>query len=400
MEKYFTDKYNAKKKMTHLFEYYIMNFLPEPGFDFLGTILLIFTTMVLVQVLYLILFNFRLLIHKKKVDKSTFLPPISVILCARNEEDNLFKNLPVILEQDYPDFEVIVVNDQSQDDSGHIIKAYQKDFSNLKRINLEKNRHRKFGKKIPLTVGIKGAKHDLIVVTDADCKPNSNRWLREIAETYNSRKQIVLGYSPFYKIKGILNKFIRFDAVSIAITYLSFSKLGLPYMGVGRNMAYSKSLFNDNEGFKKHYHIASGDDDLFIRDVANRKNVAININPDAFVYSEAKTSWESWINQKKRHFTTAPEYKLINKLFLGIFPLSMYLMWFSFFILLFNSDWYLFITALLVGRYLLYWFVNGLLLRKLKMKDLVWVYPIIELVHLIVMPFIYYSNTSTEKRTW
>lgn len=379
---------------------FIMNYLPTISFDFWGITLIVFSLMCIIQFLYLIIFNFRLLIHKDKNDKSNFQPPISVIICARNEEDNLFKNLPSILDQDYSKFEVIVVNDQSQDDSHHIVKAYQKHYPFLRLIELEKNKHRKFGKKVPLTIGIKGAKYDLISVTDADCKPVTNQWLKEIAKTYSSKKQIVIGYGPLYKAKGFLNKFIQFDTFSIATSYLSFAKTGLAYMGVGRNMAYSKDLFLKHEGFKSHYHIASGDDDLLIRDIGNRKNVGVNINPDTFVYSDPKLTWEEWLKQKRRHFTTAPEYRLINKLFLGIFPLSMYLLWFSFFILLFNTDWTFFIICSISLRYLLYWVVNGFLLKRLKIKELIILYPIVEFIHLLVMPFIYYSNSTLEKKAW
>ncbi|MFK8046510.1 MAG: glycosyltransferase [Crocinitomicaceae bacterium] len=376
------------------------NFLPAFELSFLGIVLLVFISAIAIQLLYLVIFNFRLLIHKHRPDATNYLPPISLIVCARNEEDNLFKHLPALLNQNYPDFEVIVVNDQSQDDSNHIVKAYAKDYPNLRLIELEKNKHRKFGKKIPLTVGIKGAKHGLIMLTDADCKPISENWLGEMASSYTSNKQVVVGYGPFNKQDGFLNRFIRFDMVSIAISYLSAAKNGLPYMGVGRNMGYSKDLFIDNEGFKKHYHIASGDDDLLIRDVATRKNVGININPNTFVYSDAKSTWESWFSQKRRHFTTAPEYRLINKLFLGIFPFTLYLMWFSFFILLFNTNWGLFIGSLLVSRYILYWLINGLLLKRLKMKDLILLFPFYELLHAVVMPFIYYANPKSNKKAW
>ena len=377
-----------------------MKILPPFEFDFLGVILMAFCVAIGLQILYLLIFNLRLLIHKNKTDNTTFLPAISVIICARNEEDNLFKYLPSILTQNYPEFEVIVVNDQSQDDSGHIIKAYQKEYPNLRLVELEKNKHRKFGKKIPLTVGIKGAKHDLILLTDADCKPNSKNWLREMAASYTSTKQIVLGYGPLYKHKGWLNKLIRFDTVSIAITYLSAVKNRIPYMGVGRNLAYSKALFMQNDGFKKHYHIPSGDDDLFIRDAANSKNTIINISPNAFVYSEPKTSWDTWLTQKQRHYTTATEYKLINKLYLGIFPATYYFMWFSFFILCFNTNWYLFVGALLVLRYALYWIINGLLLKRLKTKDLIWSFPVFEFIHLLVVPFIYYARSDKNKKAW
>jgi len=377
-----------------------MKFIPHITFDFLGIIMLVFISVVAFQVVYLFVFQFRLLIHKNKEVKKSDLPSVSVVICARNEEDNLFINLPLILEQDYPNFEVIVVNDQSQDDSMHIIKAYQKTHPFIKYIELEKNKHRNFGKKLPLTVGIKGASKDYVIVTDADCQPKSKYWLQHLANNLNTEKQIVLGYSPYDKSKGFLNMLIRFDTTAIAITYLSFAKTALAYMGVGRNMGYSRAKFYDVGGFKSHYHIASGDDDLFIKDAATRKNVAIELSPKSFVYTEPKKTWKKWISQKQRHFTTSGEYKLINKMFLGILPLSMYLMYITFFILLFNTEWQYFVLALFGIRLLFYWVINGLLLKRLEMKDLIWCYPCFEIIHAIVMPFIYYSNTRTERHKW
>lgn len=377
-----------------------MEFIPQITYNFTSYVLMAFLVAVGIQLLYLFIFHFRLLIHQPKNTQSNNLPSISVVICARNEEDNLFKNLPKILNQKYPNFEVVIVNDQSVDNSKYIVLTYQKEYPNIKYIELERSKHRKFGKKLPLTVGIKGAKNKLIVVTDADCYPTSDQWLKSLAKHYNDKKQIVLGYSPHIKTKGWLNQLIRFDTTNIAITYLSFAKTALPYMGVGRNMAYSKQLFDEVGGFKKHYHIASGDDDLFIKEAAKRKNVAVNIEPDSFIYTTPKTTFKDWVNQKHRHFTTAPEYRLINKLFLGIFPITLYLMYISLFILLFNTKWYAFVLTIYGVRMLLYWFINGLLLKKLQQKDLILLYPIWEIVYAIVMPFIYYSNKGTEKNKW
>lgn len=377
-----------------------MNLIPNTTFDFLGITMLVFIGVAVIQIIYLFVFQFRLLIHKNKEVDTSNLPSVSVVICARNEEDNLFKNLPLILEQDYPNFEVIVVNDQSQDDSMHIIKAYQKKYPFVKYIELEKNKHRQFGKKLPLTVGIKGASKEYVIVTDADCQPKSKFWLKHLAQNFNDQKKIVLGYSPYRKVKGFLNMLIRFDTTAIAITYLSFAKTGLAYMGVGRNMGYSKSKFEEVGGFKSHYHIASGDDDLFIKDAATRKNVAIELSPKSYVYTDPKKTWKKWISQKQRHFTTSGEYRLINKMFLGILPLSMYLLYISFFILLFNTQWYYFVLGIFGVRLLFYWVINGLLLKRLEMKDLIWCYPCFEIIHAVVMPFIYYSNTRTERHKW
>lgn len=377
-----------------------MHLLPNITFDFLGITMLVFFGVVIIQVIYVLVFQLRLLLHKNEEVVKSKLPSASVVICARNEEDNLFKNLPIILEQVYPDFEVIIVNDQSQDDSIHIIKAYKKKYPFIKYIELEKNKHRDFGKKLPLTVGIKGASKDFIVVTDADCIPKSKYWLQNIAKNHKDKKEIVLGYSPYQKTKGFLNMLIRFDTTAIAITYMSFAKTALAYMGVGRNMGYSRAKFEEVGGFKSHYHIASGDDDLFIKDAANRKNVAIELSPKSFVYTEPKKTWKKWILQKQRHFTTSGEYRLINKLFLGILPLSMFLLYITFFILLFNTEWYYFVLAVFGFRLLFYWVINGLLLKRLEMKDLIWWYPFFEIIHAIVMPFIYYSNSRTERNKW
>ena len=225
-------------------------------------------------------------------------------------------------------------------------------------------------------------------------------WLQNIAKNYSNQKESVLGYSPYEKSKGFLNKLIRYDTTAIAITYMSFAKTALAYMGVGRNMGYSRAKFEKVGGFKSHYHIASGDDDLFIKDAANRKNVAIELSPKSFVYTEPKKTWAKWISQKQRHFTTSGEYRLINKLFLGILPLSMFLLYISFFILLLNTEWYYFVLAVFGLRLLFYWVINGLLLRRLEMKDLIWSYPCFEIIHSIVMPFIFYSNPRTEKNKW
>lgn len=376
-----------------------MEFWPKIQVDFPSILFLFFCLMVLVQLIYVLWFHLRLVRHKPKEGNVT-LPPLSVIVCARNEEDNLFKNLPSILEQDYPNFEVIVVNDMSVDESKHILQAYQKKYRHLRIVELEKNRHRKFGKKVPLTIGIKGATHDHLVMIDADCYPGGNKWLRTLVSSYSPDKEIILGYGPYEKEKGFLNRLIRFDTVQIAISYFSFAKAGRPYMGVGRNISYTRKRFFEVEGFKRHYHIQSGDDDLFIRDAATKENVVIEMNPDSFVFSHPKKTWTDWVRQKQRHFTTAPGYRLINKVLLGILPGSLILMLLSFVILLFNFKWWWILVGLLGLRYILYWTINRILMSRLASRDLVIWFPVLELIHLAVVPFIYYSTDRRGSAKW
>jgi len=224
--------------------------------------------------------------------------------------------------------------------------------------------------------------------------------LKRISRNYVNEKAIVIGYGPYEKEKGFLNKMIRFDSTSIALTYFSFANSKRPYMAVGRNLSYTKSLFFEVDGFKSHYHIQSGDDDLFIQEAGTKSNVALEMDPESYVYSIPKKTWRAWFKQKQRHYTTAPNYKLINKLFLGIFPSSMILMLLSFVILIFNYEWWLFATALLVLRIGLFWLINGLLFKKFKSNDLILLYPLYEFLHFLLMPFVYYSAEPTEQRKW
>lgn len=370
--------------------------IPEIGlnFDFVTTVTL--AAAVCIQLIFILGFFLRLIFHKNK-QKDTGSPPVSVIICARNEEDNLFENLPIILEQDYPNFEVIVVNHQSVDDSIHILKAYAREYDHLRIIDLERNKHLKNSKKLPLTLGIKGAKNDFVLLTDADCTPSSKDWIRKMVDQSSESKPIVLGYGPYQKENGFLNKIIRFDTTQIAINYFSYAKNGLAYMGIGRNMGYTKAIFENNSGFKSHYDLQSGDDDLFIQEVAKKKNYSINFEPDCTVYSDPKKSWTTWIQQKHRHFTTAPKYRVIHKALLGTYSFSLFLVYVSFALLLIETRFWIVGCILFGVRIFLSWLINGVLFAKLKQKDLIILIPFLELFLFILMPFIYYTKQTNNK---
>jgi cellulose synthase/poly-beta-1,6-N-acetylglucosamine synthase-like glycosyltransferase len=247
-----------------------------------NTIFIVFCSFVLIQFLYVFFIHRKLAFYKEVPGPTeSKLPPVSIIIAARNESDNLYENLPSILSQDYPEFEVIVVNNQSIDDSGWLLTAFCQQFPNLRVVELGRNKHLRPGKKLPITLAIKAAKYEHFVLTDADCKPTSSNWLRLMASKFNDQKQIVIGYGPFTKSKGIINKIIRFDTAWIGVSYLSMALAKLPYMGVGRNIAYTKSVFNSVNGFKSHYSIPSGDDDLFIQEAAKKNNYTIQIDADS-----------------------------------------------------------------------------------------------------------------------
>ncbi|PKR81150.1 glycosyl transferase family 2 [Brumimicrobium salinarum] len=376
-----------------------MKFLPEIENTVEWIVNICFWTIGLIHLFWIAFFYIRIAFHReKKKTKST--APVSIIICARNEAVNLSLFLPKVLEQNYPEFEVIVVNHQSTDDTEYIINTLKKTHAHLKSIKIEKNNHLAFGKKLPLTIGIKGAKYDKILLTDADCAPLSENWLQNMSDQFTEKKKIVLGYAPMLKEKGILNKIIRLDTSFIALNYLSYAKSGIPYMGVGRNLAYTKELFLENKGFKSHYALKSGDDDLFIQEVAKRNNYTICLNPDTFCYSEAKKTWKDWINQKSRHFTTSARYPLFKKLMLGIYPLTLLLLFISFVTLLFSGwmNWFSFSVFAFIM--MTKWVVLGLSFKKLAEPSFIVGILFWDLLYAIIAPIIYYATEQSTAAKW
>lgn len=256
--------------------------------------------------------------------------PISVIICARNEEENLRNKLKSVLEQDHKNYEVIVVNDCSTDNTDDILGDYLMKYKHLRVTSISPDKKFTHGKKLAITVGIKAASHEWLVFIDADCEPVSDQWLNRLQENFRDEKEIVLGYGGFEKRKGFLNAYIRYDTLFIAMQYLGFAIKGVPYMGVGRNLAYRKSLFFKNKGFASHYNLLSGDDDLFVNETANKINTSVEFHAESHTLSIPKLTWEEWITQKKRHFTTSGRYKGGHFFRLGIEPLMRFLFYFSF----------------------------------------------------------------------
>ncbi len=299
--------------------------------------------------------------------------PVTVIIAARNEYTNLEKNLKSVLEQDYPNFEVIVVNDCSWDESQKLLEYYQEVYPHLRICELKEQEKYPTGKKFALTIGIKAAQNEHLIFTDADCKPASNQWLTLMASRYNAEKQIVLGFSPYTLQNGFINLIARFESAMTALFYFSAAIHKNAFMGVGRNLSYTRELFFKQKGFAWHQHIISGDDDLFVNRAATPTNVAIQIDPASFVYTESKKNFTDWMRQKTRHNATGKFYKATHKTFLGMFYAASLLFYVSIIALLILD---LHFWQLVLGVYffkllcqsIVYYFA----FKKLKYQNLTW----------------------------
>ncbi len=330
----------------------------------------LFIAVTAVQLFYYLFFYSRVAFFKPRVKTQSRQHPVSVIICARDEDENLARNLPGVLVQQYgSSHEVVVVNDNSVDDSKYILQELKKTFKSLNIVELTQEAKLISGKKYPLSIGIREAEHEVLLLTDADCVPASEHWIKKMQDGYDEGIEIVLGYGAYHRKKGLLNKLIRFETFHTALQYLSYALAGIPYMGVGRNLSYRKDLFLRNKGFSSINHIPSGDDDLFVNKVATKHNTAVVIDPEAITRSIPKTTWRSWLNQKSRHYTTAKYYKPKHKFLLGLYFSTQFIYYPLFAATLLFYDWR-FALAVFGLRFLVQGFVLWKSMKKMGEKDL------------------------------
>lgn len=293
-----------------------------------------------IQLFYYLYFFRRVAAYKPAPREHSQQHPVSVIICARDEDENLARNLPGVLVQQYPTtHEVIVVNDNSMDETKYVLAELQKTFRGLQIVDLTQEAKMIAGKKFPLSIGIKESKHEIVLLTDADCVPASEHWLFRMQDAFSNGTEVALGYGAYQKMPGFLNKAIRFETFHTALQYFGYALAGKPYMGVGRNLAYRKDLFFRNKGFSAINHIPSGDDDLFINRVATKENTAVVIDPEAFTLSRPKQTWKEWRKQKNRHYSTGKFYKGTHKFLLGLYTMSFFFFYPALVVSLVFFDW-------------------------------------------------------------
>lgn len=356
-----------------------------------------------------------MLFRLKKYDagvRAKDLQSVSIIICAKNEATNLRQFLPFVLKQDYPEnlYEVIVVNDQSTDHSADILNDFADRYPQLKIVTIPSDIIKSLpGKKYALAQGIKAANYDRVLLTDADCKPSSTQWLKEMAV---ADADIVLGYGAYETKRGLLNKFIRWETVNTVMQYASYASAGMTYMGVGRNLSYKKSLLEEvarDESFQKIYrNTPSGDDDLLIGKIATNRNVAVCLEKQAHTISKSQETWPAWWKQKTRHASTGKYYPRKIKKLLGLYGISHSLYWFIGFPLFVRAisnfqfqtaDWL--VVALFILRFTVYWMNAAGWYRQLNEKKLFLFYPFGDLgwalYNVFLSPYIFWKNRQAWK---
>lgn len=371
----------------------------EPGFPEILSVVALLAFLLLI-INYLLNYLPVTVFKNTRFPTEQSLMPVSVIICAKNEEENLAELLPKVLSQEYPDFEVVVVNDCSYDNTENVIDGFARIFPNLRKANIKEDPYYKHGKKFAMLVGIKAAKNNHLLFTDADCYPASSQWLKEMAAGFSGEKEIVLGYGAYEKQKGFLNKLIRFDAFMIAVCYLSATIKNKPYMGVGRNLAYTRELFFKEKGFSNHYHINSGDDDLFVNKAANATNTNVCIDKNAITYSKPEKTFRQWNIQKVRHLTTAPLYSPGSKSRIVFNYFSQYFFYASLLPLSFSIKTVLLIPIVLFLKIIAQMIILNKASKKLNEKDLLAGSALYELILLFIYPIFHLSKLFYKPNKW
>ncbi|KUG09489.1 glycosyltransferase [Solirubrum puertoriconensis] len=249
--------------------------------------------------------------------------PVSVVVAARNAADQLRQLMPVLLNQEYAKFEVVLIDDRSEDETILYAQQLTQYYPNVRLVTVERTPNNLAPKKYALTLGIKVARYPYLLFTDADCVPTSYQWLRHMARGFETGADLVLGYGPYAEAPGLLNKLVRFETLLTGLQYLSYAERGQPYMGVGRNLAYTKQTFMATKGFASHIRQLSGDDDLLVQDAVQLgRQAAVVTAAEAQTVSLAPTTWREWWHQKRRHMAAGNRYRFADRLRIGTFILA------------------------------------------------------------------------------
>lgn len=367
---------------------------------FIDVLFCLFSTAIIIQLFYILYFFLRLSIYRPANIQLTKHEPISVVIAAWNELDNLKTLIPALLKQNHSNFEIILVDDRSDDGTFDYYREFSYQEPRFKLLRVEQTPEGMSPKKYALTLGIKASKCEHIVFTDADCIPEHPNWLLHIQNKFSDNTKVVLGYSKYQKKSGLLNMFIRFETTFTALQYMSFALAKIPYMGVGRNLAYTKSIFLENKGFQPFMSFIAGDDDLFVQKVATGKNTAIAIHPDSQTISIPKETLKSYIIQKKRHLGVGSYYKFKYRLLLGMLYFSMLLCYICFVPLLTTEKYQLVVIVGFGIRLMILGFVYFKLSKLLKDRQEWYLFPLLEIIYSLYYLVMGLISLQSKKVKW
>lgn len=326
-------------------------------------------------------------------------PKVSIVLTVHNEAAYLKESLPYLLEQDYPDYEVVVVNYLSKDDTPFVLKVCAENYSSLKPLQFTEDVNMFQGKKYPLSIGIRSASGEVIVLTEADCIPKSFTWLRGLVAGYQAAGvQMVLGYAGVRQEKGLLNLFQQYDNLTESASWMGFAMAGMPYSGTGRNLSFRRQFFFDQGSFIRHYSEPEGADDMFVNQNASGDNTTLCLEADSFVTADAKQDRRLWHRQRVQRWATKRYYSASQKFLLGLYPSSVLLFYAALAVLLaLHFPWQYVAMAWVLKTAWQVWSFSRFS-KRLEIKNVHFYSPLLEIYFLFANTFLFLSTLHKNKR--
>lgn len=363
----------------------------------LSIVFYFFVACLAIQLIYYIFFLSILLNNKK--EKEYDLKPISVILYVKNSELYLEKNIDYFINQKYPKFEILLVNNASSDNTDIILEKLSEKHKSLRIINVENNESFWGNKKYTYTLAIKAAKYEHLIFSEIDCKPVSENWIHEINKSFSSKKTIILGYKRLLKTSSLFNLIIRFDNLLESIKSFSFTKINSPYSADSRNYAFTKKDFYRVNGFINHIKIKNGKEDLFVKDAKQKYNSAYTLSDESFVESSKSLSFKEWFLNKKNSNLLKRHYSFKNQFLLNAFSFSKVFLYFLTIILLLIHDWK--IILIIFSSYIIFQSVITFIInRKFKETSIFYLSPILDFLLVLFQISIFISNLISKPPNW
>lgn len=367
----------------------------------ISTILFVGLCLAFVIQMFYTFYFFLPFVNKKDIKALDDQTGISVVVSAWDELSNLKLLVPRLLSQNHRNFDLIIVDDRSTDGSLDYLRELSQLDKRIIHIRIDETPEGMSAKKYALTLAIKRSRHERILFTDADCMPESDDWISSMSQGFENRDiQVVLGYSKYEKQLGFLNKFIRYETSVTALHYLSFAFRKIPYMGVGRNLCYTKSIFLNNNGFQPYMSFLAGDDDLFVQKVARSHNTNIVTDPNAHTVSIPKNTWSEYLVQKTRHLNIGKYYNFKTKALLGLLFLSTIFFYICFVFVLFNKTFLPFALGFIFLRVLLNLIIFSKLSKKLSDNQEWYLTPMLEFIYLLYYIVVGVISLNKKKISW
>jgi len=266
-------------------------------------ILLIFFLLLIFYIFGLVYLNYGLLRLNKHKEEKFF--SISIVVSMHNEENNVEACIDSLVNQDYPKdkMEIILINDRSSDQTNNLFLDIDKKHSFIKIINIDDIKPNFAPKKFAIDTAVRQAKGDIILLTDADGRPQKS-WAKIMVSYFSKDVGMVIGYAPYsFKDNSFFNQLFKLEYFSHAVVAASTCGNNYPLTCVGTNMAYRKDTFLQLDGFGIFSGYHSGDDDLFLQRVRDESNWQIRYatDSDAHVYNFGPSNWKKFYQQRLRY---------------------------------------------------------------------------------------------------